>query len=178
MSEGRTSRSAIPPTSTNRLFLDTNVVIDYLAHRDPFYEDARKTMLLGALEQAELWTSPSQFSDFFFIVAEGGRASVSADARERLCKLRGFLHVCVMRDADIDAALESGWADLEDALVSRCAVNMGVDYLITRDTHGFEASECAVLTPAEFFERLQRDGLRYEEVFLGGAREDGAGDHP
>gem|GEM_PF-51483 len=151
-----------------RLMLDTNIVIDYLARREPFYADARLVMLLGALGEAELWVSPSQFNDIFYIATEGGQKSASVAAQERLRRLRSFLHICPMGEADIDAALDSGWADLEDATVHRCACSLCVDYLLTRDATGFADSSVPVASAAELREALRGEGLAYEEIYFGG----------
>ena len=43
-----------------KLLLDTNVVVDYLNEREPFYEKARLLMIGGRVGEFELWISSSQ----------------------------------------------------------------------------------------------------------------------
>ena len=45
------------------LLLDTNVVVDYLNEREPFYEKARLLMIGGRVGEFELWVSSSQVTD-------------------------------------------------------------------------------------------------------------------
>ena len=57
------------------LLLDTNVVVDYLNEREPFYEKARLLMIGGRVGEFELWVSSSQVTDLVYILSNGGRAS-------------------------------------------------------------------------------------------------------
>ena len=43
-----------------RLMLDSNIVIDYIKMREPFYASARKLVMLGFLAEHELWFSSAQ----------------------------------------------------------------------------------------------------------------------
>jgi predicted nucleic acid-binding protein len=151
-----------------RLFVDSNIIIDYLAVREPFYSDARKLMILGALGEADLWVSASQFSDIFYVLTEGGKTSLSGEWQARLKLCRSFLNICGVLDADIDATLDLNWSDLEDAGVYRCAQKVNADFIITRDLKGFAASSIPILDAAGFFAYLEREkNLSYEELRLG-----------
>lgn len=58
-----------------KLLLDTNVVVDYLNEREPFYEKARLLMIGGRVGEFELWISSSQVTALVYILSNGGRAS-------------------------------------------------------------------------------------------------------
>ena len=150
-----------------RLLLDDNVVIDYLVAREPFYLDARLIMLLGACKEVELWFGAHQINDIFYIISEGGKKSRGLLWQDRLKQLREFVHICGVQESDIDAALNMGWDDLEDACVNQCAEKMHADFIITRDTDGFSNSHIPALCPSDFIEWLrEHKGLAYEEVYL------------
>ncbi|MDR1184701.1 MAG: PIN domain-containing protein [Coriobacteriales bacterium] len=155
------------------ILLDTNILVDYLAIRQPFYADARKLMILGAIGEATLWVSASQLNDVFYIVSEGGKPALGPTSQERLQQCRSFIHICAVTEQDVDAALDLGWDDLEDASVYICAEKMGADFIMTRD-RGFPASGIPTLDAAGYFDYLRRErGLTYEEMTLGGdARND------
>ena len=149
--------------------MDDNVVIDYLAVREPFYADARRIMLLGACNEVELWIGAHQINDIFYVVSEGGKKSLGPMWQARLKQLKGFVHICGVQESDIDAALEAEWEDLEDACVHRCAQKAHADFIITRDATGFARSRIPVLTPDGFFEWLKsHKGLTYEEIYQPG----------
>ena len=69
------------------LLLDTNVVVDYLNEREPFYEKARLLMIGGRVGEFELWVSSSQVTDLVYILSNGGRD------RDSWC-IHDQLHAC------------------------------------------------------------------------------------
>ena len=48
-----------------RVLVDTNVLIDFLAQRAPFFDEACKLLVFAAMGDYELWASASQISDIF-----------------------------------------------------------------------------------------------------------------
>lgn len=76
-----------------KLLLDTNVVVDYLNEREPFYEKARLLMIGGRVGEFELWVSSSQVTDLVYILSNGGRASEMDAAMGQLRGLRTFVNV-------------------------------------------------------------------------------------
>ena len=70
-----------------KLLLDTNVVIDYLHEREPYYEKARLLMTAGRVGEFSLWITSSQVTDLIYILSEG-TAARAADIRERACRQR------------------------------------------------------------------------------------------
>ena len=150
-----------------RLLLDTNIVIDYLAQRQPFYVMARRLMVLGAIGEVELWISASQINDVFYIASEGGRTQLGQLVQERLRKCRAFLHICPLDERDVDVALEKDWDDLEDACVEVCANKLKADWIITRDA-GFRDSSIQAIDASRYFEWLKdKRGVSYTELTLG-----------
>lgn len=148
-----------------RLFVDTNIVLDYLDERPGFAGSARKLMVLGFLHELELWMSASQTTDLFYVLSNGGRASEAADARKALGQVRSFLRVCSLTEADVDAALDSAWDDFEDACVYQCAFRIKADAIITRNKSDFGKSSIRVFDCDELFAYLAEEkGLTYENI--------------
>jgi predicted nucleic acid-binding protein len=138
-----------------KLLLDTNVLLDYLVAREPFCVAARKLMILGAVGEAKLWLSASQFNDVFYVLSKGGNPAQGLSTQERLRRCRSFLHIVSTTEADIDAAIQMAWPDLEDASVSVAATKIGANYIITRDQSGFAQSPVPAISPQDFFALLQ-----------------------
>jgi predicted nucleic acid-binding protein len=150
----------------DRLLIDTNVLIDYLAVRQPFYAAARKLMVLAAIGEVELWLSASQVNDVFYVISEGGKQSLGALAQERLKRCREFIRICSLTEHDIDTALARELNDLEDACVLVCAEKVGADFIITRDD-GFPTSRTTTLSAEGYFDFLRRKrNISYEELTL------------
>ena len=76
-----------------KLLLDTNVVIDYLHEREPYYEKARLLMTAGRVGEFSLWITSSQVTDLIYILSEGGKRSLLSHVLEQLRGMRTFVNV-------------------------------------------------------------------------------------
>ena len=83
-----------------KLLLDTNIVIDYLHHRDPHFEQARLLMICGRVGEYSLWISSSQVTDLIFILTHGGNKSYVPEVLRKLRTMRLFINVYPVADAD------------------------------------------------------------------------------
>lgn len=147
-----------------RALLDTNVLIDYYARRQPFFDAAVTLRYASFFGDVELWTCAQSFSDVEYVLR---RALPIEQLREMVRESLGFLHVFSPTASDIEDALVSGWPDLEDFLVMRCAQHVKAGYLVTRDEKGFKLSNVPVLSPTGFIRMLKTEhGVTYEKAAL------------
>ena len=150
-----------------RLLIDTNIIIDVLRKRAEDYEASRLLLALGKLGEFELWISPSQLSDTFFILTNGGKKHLAAQVKEEMEGVLSFVHVCTFGNADAQNAIASPFVDLEDALVAQAAASLRADFIITRNAKDFAESQVWPLCSSEFFEWLSANkGLHYSEMPL------------
>lgn len=147
-----------------KLLLDTNIVIDFLNERDPFYQKARLLMLCGRAGEFDLWISSSQFSDLLYILSEGGRRSELARATKQLRGLRTFVQAHPLSSEEIDIVLSSPWQDPEDQLLAEAALRLRADAIISRDAERFKDSLVPVFDCDQFFAKLESEGVIYEAI--------------
>lgn len=148
-----------------KLLLDTNIVVDYIARREPFYEQARLLMLLGRIGEASLWISSSQVTDLVYVLASGGRRNQVHEVLEQLSTLRMFVNVYAVADADIDKMLATTWPDPEDALLVDLALKMRADAIIARDADFVDTDAIHVFDCEGFFNWLEEThGISYADV--------------
>lgn len=151
-----------------RYVLDTNIVVDFLQQRQPFYEPSRLLMALGRIGEFELMLSESQFADLVYILTDGGKASRMAPVLERLRGLRTFVEVYSNGAEGIDLMLASDWRDPEDALIYEAALCLHADAIITRNQSDFEGCKVNVMDCAQLFAYLEEThGLAYGIERLG-----------
>ncbi len=142
----------LPGMSALRLFIDTNVLIDFFAERTPFYEDASRLLVMREFGDADLWVSAKSFTDVFYVLSKRFESSdIQAAFRESM----SWLDVCSVDGGDIAEAAKRAWPDFEDCLVEICAEKAKADFLITRDARGFAAGKIKAMDPAAFFEMLR-----------------------
>ena len=146
-----------------KLLLDTNVVIDYLHEREPYYDKVRLLMTAGRVGEFDLWITSSQVTDLIYILSEGGKRSLLSRVLEQLRGMRTFVNV----HAVSDRVLAASWKDPEDSLIFESALEMRADAIVTRNQKDFESSVIKVVDCDEFFVWIRKDfGLDYEEVVI------------
>lgn len=150
-----------------RVVLDTNILLDVVLRREPFYSDARLLMMFGYLGEFELWMGSSQVTDFIYVASYGGKASEVEKVKNLMAYLRKVVHIYATNEDDFDAVSESTWTDLEDAFVFQTAQNIKAGAIISRDKTGFSKSPIKVFDCTEFFAYLkEKRGVSYEEVCI------------
>mgnify|MGYP003821759693 CR=1 FL=1 len=131
-----------------KVFLDTNVVCDFLLGRDPFFEDAVKIMQLAEDGKIEGFISALGMGQVYYLV----RKSFSHDLT--LIKVKSLiknLKICSVDAVSIDKALASNFADFEDAIQYFSAMTMPeIEMIVTRDIRDYRHSEIPVFTPKSF----------------------------
>ena len=145
-----------------KLFLDTDVLIDFFSGQAPHGDDAQRLALLDLFEDAELWVSPKSFTDIFYVLK---KYRASAGLQKSLLESMKLLKTCSLDGAYITSACELGWQDFEDALIEIAAQKVQADYLITRDK-GFSQSAIETLTVKQVFEMMAEKGYSYATIDL------------
>lgn len=148
-----------------KLLLDTNVVIDYLDVREPYFDKARLLMTAGYVGEFELWITASQVSDLVYILSEGGRRALIPSVLERLRGLRSFVEVFATSCNEIDRMLAAAWKDPEDSLLFEAALSLRADAIITRNQADYESSLIKVLSCDDFFTWVKEVySIEYDEI--------------
>jgi len=131
-----------------KALIDTNVVLDALATREPFHAEAERIFLLAAEEKCQGFVTANSITDIYYLVRKNASEAI---AREALRNLLQVFAVVDINGADCENALESPIGDYEDALVAVCALKIGADYIITRDESFLQAqAPVPVVAPAGF----------------------------
>lgn len=134
------------------VFVDSDVILDVLADREPHNRPAKSLFSLIDRGQVKGCTSPLIFSNLFYLLRkQNGHAS----AKSMLRKLRMLLQVLPMGEKTVDGALDAGMADFEDALQYRCAADAGIETIITRNGRDFKGIPVRHLSAEEFLLSLR-----------------------
>ena len=133
-----------------RIMIDTNVVLDVLLRREPFFQTSYEVMKQSALEQVEGFVSATAATDIFYLLRRALKDPRAArDSLEKLMQLVGFADAL---GEDVHTAVVSNMTDFEDALVAAIAQRCCMDYIVTRNTRDFAESPVKALTPQAFLE--------------------------
>lgn len=132
----------------SKLLVDTNVVLDLLAKREPFYDAAAKLFSLADKKRVALSISSLTFANTSYVLT---RLKTADKSREILRRFRVLVKVLSLDDKVIDLALNDlSFKDFEDGLQYYSAIENGQEMIITRDLSDFKESRIPVMTPEEY----------------------------
>ena len=97
-----------------KLLIDTNVVLDLLLKREPFYQEAAEVLKLAQRDGIQEYVSASAITDIYYIAHKMLRDS--AAVRALLQKLLMVVSVAAVSQREIFHALELAWGDFEDCV--------------------------------------------------------------
>lgn len=145
---------------TMNLLLDTNVVIDYLGRKPPFFDNAKQVMAAGFFGDVKLWMPAPSLKDAFYVLS---RYANPVKVQKAFCGMCEVVSLVGVTERDVLRAARLEWNDFEDCLVSVCAEKAKADYLITRDAKGFSRSSVPTIDPAAWIDLMRKDhGLEYD----------------
>lgn len=133
-----------------KVFLDTNVLIDYLNKREPFFTEASQVMDLCISKQVEGIVSSLSVINAAYIMR---KAYPKNSLLLKITWLAEKIEVCPINKEAIQRAADSRPFDFEDAVQYFSALQANADLIITRDTKGFADVDLPVMTPAQFLSR-------------------------
>lgn len=134
-----------------KVFIDTNVLVDFLVNREPWAADAIEIFKLALESVIVLHTSSVSVVNCAFILRSRYNFG---DSSEVIIKTLKYLEVLPTTKANLLNALSSTWSDKEDAIqYFTASAAVGMDYIITRDKKGFAQSDIPVLTPYQFIQK-------------------------
>ena len=135
-----------------RAYVDTNILVDLVLSRQEFLPDAQRVFAIGYAGEAQLVVSALSFVNTVYL---GRKYKFPMD--DVLSKLRmiaDFVDVSDLSGQNVVDMLNSGWRDYEDATQHRSAIDEQADCIVTRNKKDFKAGTLPVLTPLEFFNRI------------------------
>jgi predicted nucleic acid-binding protein len=137
-----------------KVFIDTDLILDVLAERRPFYETSAKIWELVESRDLRGYLSATSMTDIFYIL---NKQLGKEKAYDLVNKIIMVFDITSVSQADIRKALNLGFQDFEDAVQVVCAKKIGATYLITRNTEDFQEAEgVEVVDPETFLLSLAR----------------------
>lgn len=135
------------------LFIDTNVVMDVVAHRPQFYDASAVILTLLEKDKAEGFLSAISFNNIHYILRKQGGKTRADNAVRTL--LSAF-NIVSLDEKIITRAIDADFNDFEDGIQFFSAMRCNADYIISRNVKDFPHDDIPVLTPEEFL-RLDLD---------------------
>ncbi len=135
-----------------KVFVDSDIVLDLLSGRQPYYNYAAELFSLADENSIKLYVSSLTFANVNYILSK----QLSAGrARKILLKFKTLISVLSVNDKIIELALASDFHDFEDAIQYNTAIENGITTLLTRNLKDFKKAEIAVLTAQQYLKVIE-----------------------
>ena len=132
-----------------RLFLDTNILIDYIDNRAGA-DDAEQIFACGFSGEAQLYASSLTFANMAYII----KGRTQQEKYDALNQMAGVVEIIDLRKQEVIAAISQPVKDFEDMLQYQCAKTAGCDYIVTNDRRNYDFSDIPHFTSADFVKQI------------------------
>lgn len=132
-----------------RVFLDTNILIDYIDNRVGA-DDAEQIFACGFSGEILLYASSLTFANMAYII----KGRPQEEKYDALRQMAGVVEIVDLRKQEVMAAIDQPVKDFEDMLQYQCAKAAGCDYIVTNDRRHYDFSDIPHFTSADFVDQL------------------------
>lgn len=134
-----------------KVLLDVNIILDVLLNRAPWVTDSAATWDAHRAGEVVAHVAAFAVPTAFYIMR---RQSDLRRAHEGVRLCLESLEIAPIARSTLQLARRQTGSDYEDNLQIACAVEAGLDAIISRDPAGFAQSPIPVLTPAALLLQL------------------------
>ena len=130
-----------------RVFVDTDIIYDLLAKRDPFYLPAARLFTLADEGKIQIFISALSLPNLHYLLSKFKSAE---EAKQILRKFKVIVQVTPLDEKIIDLALNSEFSNFEDAIQYFSALQNNIDVLVTRNLKDYKKAQISVLTAQDY----------------------------
>lgn len=134
----------------SKILIYTNILLDYLLEREPFFENAKEVILTCTEGNTKGCIAAHSISNMFFILRR------DYDAKERKEVLKNLCMIFDVEGIDKTKLLlgleNEDFSDFEDCLQMECAKSYGAEYIVTRNVSDYSVSDIKAILPSEYLE--------------------------
>jgi len=130
-----------------KILLDTNIVLDLLLEREPFYNSSKEIFLLAEEKKLKAYLSASSITTIHYLVS---KALKKQEADSVIAMLLEIFSISPLDKNILLEAITNNGVDFEDSVIYSSAFKRNIDYIITRDKQGFKNSKVKILEPNNF----------------------------
>jgi predicted nucleic acid-binding protein len=134
----------------NGVFVDTDIVLDLLGNRKPFYRHAAELFTIADRSEITIFVSSLSFSNLNYILS---KQYSSNQARKILMKFKTLVTVLSVSEKVVELALLSDFKDFEDALQYYTALENGVTLMLTRNLKDYKTAGIPIMTAEQYLKK-------------------------
>jgi len=132
----------------SKVFVDSDVIIDFFTDREPFANPASKIFELNELGIIRIYISAVSLNNIYYIVRKFIGHKKTIKVIEELIEITEIIGTT---KKEIVQALKNDFKDYEDSVQYSSALNIkGVEAIITRNTKDFTKAKIAIFTAENY----------------------------
>lgn len=132
-----------------RVLFDTNIVLDIINTRTPFFQDSYSALKL-AYNFYTPCVSSTTITDAVYISKKS--FVDTAEQKRILSDFFSDFKICAVTKKQINQAFESSMTDFEDAVQAFCAKRYHIKYIVTRNIKDYKFSPVEAIEPVDFLQ--------------------------
>lgn len=130
-----------------KVFLDSDVILDFLLNREPFSLAAALIVAYAEQKKIATFTSTVSFLNVHYLASS---LKGKKEALKLVRQLKKIISLLPVTEATIEAAIAEDTRDLEDTVQFICAQENQMNFVITRNTKDFPKGKLPVVLPDVF----------------------------
>ncbi len=134
------------------VMIDTNVILDVMGKREPFFQHSASVLMLVAQNKLSASITANTITDIYYLSKKF--IPNREEIKGALLNLMDLFNVVEVNGTDCSKAFDLNMYDYEDALLAQCAKRSKATYIVTRNTKDFKGSPVEALTPDAFLNRF------------------------
>lgn len=135
-----------------RLFVDTDIVLDLLGAREPHFSPAAILFSMADQGSIRLYVSAITFANVNYVLS---RQLNESRARRLLLKLKTLVRIAPVNEKIIELSLSSDFRDFVDAIQYHSAIENNIQTLLTRNLRDFKKAQISIMTAQQYLDSIK-----------------------
>ena len=131
-----------------KILIDTNIILDVMLRREPFYKLSLKILGLTKKDDVEEYISASAITDIYYLAYRQLRDK--GKVKKLMNELLTVVSVASVSEQEIENDLSLEWNDFEDSVQYSVAYLQEMDGIVTRNPNDYKEAKIKVWKPEEF----------------------------
>lgn len=142
---------------TSKIFVDSDVIIDFFTDREPYVNPASKIFELNEQGIVQIYISAVSLNNIYYLIRKYLGHKKSIQIIEELVEITEIVGTT---KKEIVQALTNGFKDFEDSIQYSSAMAVdGIESILTRNTKDYENSIISVFTPENYLKTRNDPGM-------------------
>ncbi|MEI6206841.1 MAG: PIN domain-containing protein [Desulfuromonadales bacterium] len=134
-----------------KILLDTNIFLDILLQRSPFFQDSHRIFKLAENGLVVGYIAPITINNIAYIARKSHQPD---QIRKYIVIIAEIFTICQMNAAVVTKAAALNFTDIEDSLQATMAESNDCDFIITSNISDYQHSPVPALTASVFLKQF------------------------